>query len=76
MGLIKFKPSGWKKFKITLKVYFKNSFCKNHLTDVFQKMIENVILKIKAIKFNGRWCEIDFPSDIKVAQDIFSKNGI
>ena len=76
MGLIKFKPLGWEKFKIALKDHFKKGFNKNYLTDIFQKIIEKDISKIKAVKFSGRWCEIDFPKDIKVARKIFRKNGI
>ena len=76
MGLMKFKPSGWKKFKTALKVHFNKGFDKKYLTDIFQKIIEKDISKIKAVKFSGRWCEIDFPKDIKVTQKIFKKNGI
>jgi choline kinase len=75
MGLIKFNPLGWEKFKIALKDHFKKGFNKNYLTDIFQKIIEKDISKIKAVKFSGRWCEIDFPKDIKVARKIFRKNG-
>lgn len=76
MGLMKFKPSGWKKFKTALKVHFNKGFDEKYLTDIFQKIIEKDISKIKAVKFSGRWCEIDFPKDIKVTQKIFKKNGI
>ena len=70
MGIIKFKPSGWKKFDKNLQKYFK----KNHkifTTDVLNSLIKNEKFKIKAINYDDKWSEIDNKNDIKTTHKIF-----
>jgi len=69
MGLIKFEPKGWKIFKKCLKRNF-NNYKNLYLTDVFQKLIENNHI-VKAIKFNGKWAEVDSKKDYSVMKKIF-----
>ena len=70
MGLILFRPSGWKKFFRCLKKDFKNNYNQVYLTDVFQKLIKSGI-KIKASKFNGYWSEVDTNKDYNVMKKIY-----
>ena len=70
MGLMKFNPSGWKRFKKCLKKNFKNKFNKLYLTDVLQKLIDNQF-KIKGVKYNGLWSEVDSFKDYSIIKKIF-----
>ena len=70
MGLILFRPSGWKKFFRCLKKDFKNNYSQVYLTDVFQKLIKSGT-KIKASKFNGYWSEVDTNKDYNVMKKIY-----
>ena len=72
MGLIKFEPRGWKKFKACLKKDFDNKFSNLYLTDILQKLINKKIL-LKGVKFTGKWAEVDSKNDYTVMKKIFKK---
>ncbi len=72
MGLIKFKPKGWKIFKNEIRKNLKKNK-KLFTTDVLQFLIYKNKLKIKTLSYTNNWCEIDYPKDIEVANYIFKK---
>ncbi len=72
MGLMKFKPQGWKIFKKCLEKDFKRNFNNLYLTDVFQKLIEKKIF-VQGCKYQGKWAEVDSKNDYLVMKKIFKK---
>ena len=71
MGMMKFKPNTWKKFK---KI-FLNKFLKNinniYLTDAIQCVIEEGNIPIFGIKYENKWMEIDNLKDYKILKNSF-----
>ena len=70
MGLIKFKPQGWRKFKECLKKDFRGKFNSLYLTDIFQKLIQKKI-QICGTKYTGKWAEVDSEKDYQIMKKIF-----
>ena len=66
MGVIKFRPKGWRHFKKILYEKFDKNSKKMYLTDVFQKIIENKSDLIYGVKYNSKWMEIDNLKDYKI----------
>jgi len=66
MGLLRFTPQGWnevKRIRSALSVHEKNSM---HMTGVLQKVIENNRIKIDAVKYDGKWGEVDSEDDLGI----------
>jgi choline kinase len=70
MGIMKFKPRGWKKFKIAAKILIKKN-SKIYTTDVLDFLVQNCKVKIKTYACDGKWCEIDTRKDFLHAKKIF-----
>jgi len=70
MGLMKFRPKGWRTFKLCLKKDFLNRYKNLYLTDVFQKLIEKKYL-LYGIKYLGKWAEVDSRKDYLIMKKIF-----
>ena len=70
MGILKFKPSGWKEFDKCNQKYFKKNQ-KNFTTDVLNTLVKKEKFKIKVIEYNDKWSEIDSKKDIKITQKLF-----
>ena len=66
MGLLRFTPQGWnevKRIHLALSVYKKNSM---HMTCVLQKVSENNRIKIDAVKYDGKWGEVESEDDLGI----------
>ena len=72
MGLLFFKPSGWKKIKRLINNL--NYLKKMSITDVLNVAVKNKI-KIKALKYNNLFFEIDTNKDLIVARDKFKETN-
>ena len=71
MGMMKFKPNTWKKFKkIVLKKFSKN-INNIYLTDAIQCVIEEGNVPIFGIKYENKWMEIDNLKDYKILKNSF-----
>ena len=70
MGIIKFKPYGWKQFKNVKFEYFKKEN-KIYTTDILNSLAVNNKVNIKVIKYNDKWSEIDNFNDIKISKRLF-----
>ena len=71
MGMMKFKPNTWKKFKkIVLKKFLKN-INNIYLTDAIQCVIEEGNIPIFGIKYENKWMEIDNLKDYKILKNSF-----
>ena len=70
MGVIKFTPFGWKKFKKTYNDFPKNEKEKIYMTDVLNK-ITKTKTKIYGYKYSDDWIEIDTFKDYKIANNFF-----
>lgn len=71
MGMMKFKPNTWKKFKkIVLKKFSKN-INNIYLTDAIQCVIEDRNIPIFGIKYENKWMEIDNLKDYKILKNSF-----
>ena len=73
MGLLFFKPSGWKKIKKLINNL--NYLKKMSITDVLNEAVKNKI-KIKAFKYNNLFFEIDTNKDLIVARDKFQEKNL
>ena len=82
LGLMKLSRKGSKVFldknselEISHQGKFHNapSLEKAYLTDMLQELIVSGI-RISPIYVSGKWCEIDTPQDLKIAQKIFVNN--
>jgi choline kinase len=70
MGIMKFRPRGWKKFKTASKKLIKKN-SKIYTTDVLNFLVQDNKVKIKTYPCNGKWCEIDTKKDFLHAKKIF-----
>ena len=70
MGIIKFKPYGWKQFKNAKFKYFKKEN-KIYTTDILNSLAVNNKVNIKVIKYDDKWSEIDNFNDIKISKRLF-----
>jgi len=66
MGLLKFRPEGWKNFSTVFSCLEDEAQRKIHMTGMLQKIIESKDIKIKAIGYDGIWGEVDSESDLYV----------
>lgn len=66
MGLLRFTPNAWfeaKRIYACLDTINKASI---HLTGMLQKIIEEERIEIQAVKYNGKWGEIDSQRDLEI----------
>mgnify|MGYP001296527050 CR=1 FL=1 len=71
MGIIKFTPTGWKKFKKIVLKNFSNKIDKIYLTDAIQSVIETKSLPIFGVKYSKKWMEIDNLNDYKILKKYY-----
>lgn len=69
MGLLLFTPLGWGEFTRVLSNFAPHDSDKISMTETLQAVIDCNRIKIKAIRYNGSWGEVDSPNDVS----IFSK---
>jgi L-glutamine-phosphate cytidylyltransferase len=65
MGLVKFKPEGWKSVDDFLHQLSDESIDSMDMTTLLQKMIE-IGIEIQSVPISDRWFEVDTESDLKL----------
>jgi len=68
MGLLKFTPESWSEIVQLRSQLTPDERDKMHMTGTLQSLINRGNCAIKAIKYTGRWGEVDSYEDLVVAQ--------
>lgn len=76
MGIIKTKPSSWKKIKKYLERVDKVNREKLQITQFLNELIENRILQIDVVPCRSKWAEIDSEKDLKIAKKVFINRDV
>ncbi|AQS07136.1 NTP transferase domain-containing protein [Clostridium beijerinckii] len=71
MGILKFKPSGWKKVKAYLDSLSEQEQNKMDMTSLLNKLIERDI-EICTIPSSGIWLEVDNENDLNLYKNSFN----
>ena len=70
MGILKFSPQGWHKFKSTCFRKHPAELAQADITSILKDMIINGN-EIEAVRYRGRWAEVDSERDLMIARRIF-----
>ena len=66
MGIFKTTPNGWNEvLKIKEKLHI-DEYYKIDTTSIFQKIIDTNSTNIVGVEYNGKWGEIDSPTDLQL----------
>lgn len=68
MGLLKFTPQAWVEIQNMRAELDPTRRDKMHCTGTLQAMIERGNVPVQAVRYEGKWGEIDTPSDLDVFQ--------
>ena len=71
MGLLKTTPEEWRKVLKYLNNLNKKTVQNLQSTQLLNELIKKKIIRIKCVKNQGKWCEVDNQSDLKIARSIF-----
>lgn len=67
MGLLKLTPAGWAKIEAFLSALTPEEVDKLDTTSLLSRLLSRG-LRITTVGIEGRWCEIDGPSDLELAE--------
>ncbi|ACD97098.1 phosphocholine cytidylyltransferase family protein [Trichlorobacter lovleyi] len=69
MGLLLFKPQGWKQFfDIYLKLSAKEQACLDMTSWIRHALQQDVTVQVCSV--NGRWCEVDVQTDREIYEEM------
>jgi len=68
MGLLKTTPFGWNKIEIVLNKLLPETVDSLDVTSLLRLLLENNI-EIRGVPVKGKWCEVDYLSDLKKYED-------
>ena len=66
MGLIKISPKAWLELKASRKSFKIEDRDSLDMTTLLQRVIENGVIPLKGIKYEGKWAEYDCISDLDI----------
>jgi choline kinase len=70
MGLLRFTPDGWSELRRIIKSLSTEQRDRIHMTGILQMVIESARLKVKAVKYNHSWGEVDSEYDLNFYERI------
>jgi choline kinase len=73
MGLVKFTPAGWQKTEAFLSTLSLAESKRLDTTSLLRGLLDNGV-KIYCIPVNGRWCEVDSESDVRLYEGLLSRS--
>ena len=66
MGLLYINPKAWKELKLSRSSYNSQLRDSMHMTTLLQKVIENNMISLNGIKYEGVWSEYDTIDDLEI----------
>ena len=66
MGLFYINPKAWKELKLSRSSYNSQLRDSMHMTTLLQKVIENNMISLNGIKYEGVWSEYDTIDDLEI----------
>ncbi len=74
MGLMAITPEGWDHIESTLAGLIENEKDKLDMTSLLNRLLKTGVT-VDTCPVNGKWCEVDSPSDLNAYNQVLAKPG-